>query len=138
MDLGLKDKVAVVTGAGSQTGFGKGIALTLAQEGCDVIIMDKDGEGAEKTAVEVEATGRRALSFKVDVTKSDEVNKAVKSAFSSRSYSSANLGMNTFTESLENWLSQLLRFSGSIWAMRALISPSSQGTNRVMLYAPSP
>lgn len=80
MDLGLKDKVALVTGAGSQTGFGKGIALTLAQEGCDVIIIDKDGESAEKTAAEVKATGRRALAFRVDVTKSDEVNQAVKAA----------------------------------------------------------
>jgi len=34
MDLGLKDKVAVVTGTGSQVGYGKAIALTLAQEGC--------------------------------------------------------------------------------------------------------
>ena len=62
MDLGLKDKVALVTGAGSQTGFGKGIALALAREGCDVIILDKDGAGAEKTAAAVEATGRKALA----------------------------------------------------------------------------
>lgn len=80
MDLGLKDKVALVTGAGSQTGFGKGIALTLAQEGCDIIIIDKDGEGAEKTATEVEKLRHRALAYQVDVTKSDEVNKAVKAA----------------------------------------------------------
>ena len=32
MDLGLKDKVAVVTGTGSQIGFGKAIALALAKE----------------------------------------------------------------------------------------------------------
>lgn len=31
MDLGLKDKVAVVTGAGSQLGFGRAIAVTLAK-----------------------------------------------------------------------------------------------------------
>ena len=59
MDLGLKGKVALVTGAGSQTGFGKGIALTLAREGCDVIIIDKDLEGAQKTAAEIEASGVR-------------------------------------------------------------------------------
>ena len=33
MDLGLKGKVALVTGAGSQIGFGKAIALLLAKEG---------------------------------------------------------------------------------------------------------
>ena len=80
MDLGLKDKVSLVTGGGSQTGFGKGIALTLAQEGCDVIIIDKDREGAKKTASEVAFTGRKAVAFQVDVTESNEVHKAVKSA----------------------------------------------------------
>ena len=80
MELGLKDRVALVTGAGSQTGFGKGIALTLAGEGCDVVIFDKDLAGAEKTAVEIEALGRRALALKVDVTSSAGVNEAVKTA----------------------------------------------------------
>ena len=48
MDLKLKDKVAIVTGAGSQIGYGKAIALTLAEEGCDIIIGDIDIKGAEK------------------------------------------------------------------------------------------
>ena len=48
MELGLKEKVALVTGAGSQIGFGKGIALAFAREGCDVIVTDIDIEGAEK------------------------------------------------------------------------------------------
>ncbi|GAI43313.1 unnamed protein product, partial [marine sediment metagenome] len=37
MDLKLRGKVALVTGTASQIGYGKAIALTLAQEGCDVI-----------------------------------------------------------------------------------------------------
>jgi NAD(P)-dependent dehydrogenase (short-subunit alcohol dehydrogenase family) len=80
MDLGLKGRVAVVTGAGSQTGFGKGIALTLAGEGCDVIIIDKDLDGAKKTAADVEKLGRRSLALKADVTRSAEVNGAVNTA----------------------------------------------------------
>ena len=80
MELGLKDKVALVTGAGSQTGFGKGIALQLAKEGCKVIILDKDGEGAKKTAAEIDPSGERAMAFQVDLTKSAEVNPAVKEA----------------------------------------------------------
>ncbi|OGO00467.1 MAG: hypothetical protein A2Y90_05325 [Chloroflexi bacterium RBG_13_52_12] len=78
--MGLKGKVALVTGAGSQTGFGKGIALTLAKEGCDIIVIDKDGEGAKKTAAEIEALGRQSMALQADVTKSAEVNKAVKTA----------------------------------------------------------
>ena len=46
MDLDLKHKVAIITGAGSQKGFGKATALTLTQEGCDVVVVDKDQEGA--------------------------------------------------------------------------------------------
>lgn len=77
MDLGLKDKVALVTGVGSQVGMGKAIALTLAKEGCHIIASDVDNEGAEKTAKEIRALGRRALVVKTDITKSDDVNGMV-------------------------------------------------------------
>ena len=80
MELGLKDKVALVTGAGNRVGFGRGIALTLAQHGCDLIINDIDLEGARKTAAEVEALGRRSLAIKTDVTRGAEVNQMVKTA----------------------------------------------------------
>ena len=39
MDLGFKGKVALVTGAGSQIGFGKAIALLFAKEGCDTVAV---------------------------------------------------------------------------------------------------
>jgi len=78
MDLGLKNKVALVTGAGSQTGFGKSIALSLGKEGCDVIVVDIDLEGAKKTAAELEASGCRALALKADITSAEEVDKMVK------------------------------------------------------------
>ena len=45
MELHLKDQVAIVTGAGSQIGYGKAIALTLAKEGCDVIVLGTHGKG---------------------------------------------------------------------------------------------
>ena len=80
MDLGLKDKVALVTGAGSQVGFGKGIVLVLAKHGCNIIANDIDGEGAQKTAAEAEALGRKALAIKADVTKQSEVKDMVKKA----------------------------------------------------------
>ncbi len=68
MDLGLKDKVALVTGAGSQVGFGKGICMLLAKEGCDIIAVDLDFPGAEKTAADVIKTGRKAIAVKCDIT----------------------------------------------------------------------
>ena len=80
MDLGLKGKVAIITGTGSQNGFGKGIALTLAREGCDIVSADIDIEGAEQTAAEVEALGRKTLTIKVDVCQKKEVEAMVKQA----------------------------------------------------------
>jgi len=78
MDLKLNDKAALVTGAGSQIGYGKGIALTLAKEGCNIIAADIDFEGAQRTADEIEALGRQALVVKVDVTKRAEIDAMVK------------------------------------------------------------
>lgn len=80
MDLKLHDKTALVTGAGSQIGYGKGITLTLAKEGCDIIAADIDFEGAQRTAGEIEALGRQALAAKVDVTNRAEVDAMVEKA----------------------------------------------------------
>jgi 3-oxoacyl-[acyl-carrier protein] reductase len=77
MDLGLKGKVALVTGAGSQKGFGKSIAITLAREGCDVIVCDIDPEGANLTAAEIRKIGRKAIAVKMDITNSTEVKNVV-------------------------------------------------------------
>jgi 3-oxoacyl-[acyl-carrier protein] reductase len=68
MELGLKGKIALVTGAGSQIGFGKAIALALAKEGCDVAVNDLDLNGARKTAAELEKLGRKSLAIQADVT----------------------------------------------------------------------
>ena len=78
MDLKLKDKVALVTGTGSQIGYGKGIALALAQEECDIISADIDFNGAKQTAAEVEAIGRKALALEVDVRNRNEVDDMVR------------------------------------------------------------
>ncbi|MBN1191993.1 MAG: SDR family oxidoreductase [Dehalococcoidales bacterium] len=82
MDLGLTNKVALVTGAGSQVGFGKGTALVLASEGCHIIVNDIDLRGAEQTASEIRAMGRNALAVKADVTRQTEVDEMVGEALS--------------------------------------------------------
>jgi NAD(P)-dependent dehydrogenase (short-subunit alcohol dehydrogenase family) len=80
MDLGLKDKVAVVTGVSSQIGFGRGVAVTLAKEGCNIVAADMDLEGAKKTSAEVEALGRKVIPVKVDVSNGAEVKEMVEAA----------------------------------------------------------
>jgi NAD(P)-dependent dehydrogenase (short-subunit alcohol dehydrogenase family) len=62
----LRDKVAVITGAGS--GIGRGTALALADAGMDIVLADIDERSATTVAAEVEALGRRALVVPTDVT----------------------------------------------------------------------
>jgi NAD(P)-dependent dehydrogenase (short-subunit alcohol dehydrogenase family) len=79
MDLGFKGKVALVTGAGSQIGFGKQIALLLAKEGCDAVaVTDINIDDAKLTAVEIKKLGRKSIAVKADVTNRDEVQAMVK------------------------------------------------------------
>ncbi len=80
MDLGLTDKVALVTGAGSPIGYGRTIATTLAREGCHVISADLNLGWAEETAELVRALGREALAVRVDVADRASVDAMVKAA----------------------------------------------------------
>ena len=80
MELGLAGKVALVTGAGSQIGFGRTIALTLAKDGCDVVVADIDLDGAKETAKEIKALGRQAMAVKADVSSSAVVTEMAKLA----------------------------------------------------------
>ena len=78
MDLGLKEKVALVTGAGSPIGFGRAISLTLAKEGCNIVVNDIDS--ADETAEQIKALGCKAVSITADITRSDEVRSMVEKA----------------------------------------------------------
>jgi len=60
----LSDRVAVVTGAAH--GIGHAIAVALATAGADVVAVDIDKAGAEKTAAAVAAAGRRSLTLATD------------------------------------------------------------------------
>jgi len=78
MDLGLKGKVALVTGAGSQVGFGKAIALLLAKEGCDAVaVTDINLEDAKKTAEEIKKLGSKSIALGADIAKKAEVEAMV-------------------------------------------------------------
>ncbi|WP_150911785.1 SDR family NAD(P)-dependent oxidoreductase [Marinobacter halotolerans] len=72
---GLKDKVALVTGAGS--GIGKSIALRLAEEGMHVGILDIDEGASEAVVAEIKKAGGTADHQKCDITDFDNVTTAV-------------------------------------------------------------
>ena len=63
----LEGKVAAVTG-GDQ-GIGRGIAIRLAQDGCDVAICyRKNAQGAQEVVTEIQRLGRRASATQADVS----------------------------------------------------------------------
>lgn len=67
----LKDKVVVITGAGS--GIGKSTALLFAQEGARVVVADVSVEQGEQTVHEIRGVGGEAVSIPVNVTRKAEV-----------------------------------------------------------------
>lgn len=62
----LKDKVAIITGAGR--GIGRAYALRLADEGAKVVIPEIVFEKAQKVVQEIEANGGEGLAFRTDVS----------------------------------------------------------------------
>ena len=71
MDLGLRDKVAVITG-GSR-GIGRAIGLGLAAEGCNVAFCARGEESLRETESELRKLGVRALGVPVDVTQAGAI-----------------------------------------------------------------
>jgi NAD(P)-dependent dehydrogenase (short-subunit alcohol dehydrogenase family) len=81
----LKDRVAIVTGAGRRGGIGEAIALRLAEEGAHVVVVDVCGAATasgqvfgqwdelRSIAAGVGASGRRGLAVKADLLMEDDV-----------------------------------------------------------------
>jgi len=67
----LKGKVAIVTG-GSR-GFGKAIALGLADAGADVVVASRTQADLDKVAEEIRSKGQRALAIGVDTSNLDSI-----------------------------------------------------------------
>ncbi|WP_058959731.1 2-dehydro-3-deoxy-D-gluconate 5-dehydrogenase KduD [Type-E symbiont of Plautia stali] len=72
----LEGKIALVTGC--NTGLGQGMALGLAQAGCDIIGVNRAGPA--DTQSKVEAMGRRFWSIQADLTQPKEVPQIVEQA----------------------------------------------------------
>ena len=80
----LKDKVAIVVGAGQSPGEGVGngraTALTFAREGAKVLCVDNRLESAQETVDIIAKSQGTALAFKADVTKEADIRKMVAEA----------------------------------------------------------
>jgi NAD(P)-dependent dehydrogenase (short-subunit alcohol dehydrogenase family) len=130
MDLRLKGKNALVTGTASQIGFGKGIAVFLAQEGCDVVCADVDLEGAKKTAAEVKGLGCRSAAIKIDISSKESVDEGVAKAIAELGYidilvntAGRASGIKTFVKTgPKEWdIDVNVNFRGTMNMMRAML-----------------
>jgi len=78
MSAALSDRVALVTG-GAQ-GIGQAIAWRLARSGASVVVVDRDGEGAERAAKALRDEGLVARSTVTDVTRAADADAMVAEA----------------------------------------------------------
>ena len=76
----LKNKNALITGAGK--GIGKAIAIALAKESVNVILVSRTQLDVEQLAVKIENFGVKSLALTADVSDIDSINKAVETALS--------------------------------------------------------
>lgn len=81
MELNLKDKVAIVTGA--NRGIGAGVARRLALEGMNVALVARDAERLDRTADEIrQSTGREVITLPCDLRETESAAVVVEQTFS--------------------------------------------------------
>jgi NAD(P)-dependent dehydrogenase (short-subunit alcohol dehydrogenase family) len=80
----LRDRIAIVVGAGQSPGEGMGngraTAITFAREGAAVLCADRNLDSARETAGLIEAKGGNAIAFAADVTKESDIKAMVNEA----------------------------------------------------------
>ena len=74
-DYGLRDRAAIVTGAGS--GIGKATAIALAADGARVLVTDRDANSAEETARFITSNGGTVVATPMDVAVESDVEQGV-------------------------------------------------------------
>ncbi len=75
----MRERIAIVTGAGSEKGIGKAVAFELAKKEATVIIADLNEKGASDVAKQLNESGYKAVGRAVDVTSKESINELVKS-----------------------------------------------------------
>lgn len=75
--MNFDNRVALITGAGSEKGIGKETAKQLSKRGATVILADINEGGLELAVQDLKSTGGKAHSVKMDVTNKKEIDKCI-------------------------------------------------------------
>ena len=143
MDLGLNDKVAIVTGA--SRGLGKGIAVALAAEGCRIVTCARGEDALKAAAAEVRARGVEVLALPLDLTEAGAAQRLVDAAlerFGRVDVLVNNIGGNRrkpFAETTdEDWDAVLdLNLKAHVRCSRAVIPAMKTGGGGAILFVSS-
>jgi NAD(P)-dependent dehydrogenase (short-subunit alcohol dehydrogenase family) len=127
----LRDKVAVVTGAGG-AGCGRAIAVRLAAEGAAVVVCDIDEAGGEETVQLIGSRGGKAVFARADVREEPQVRELMQ--FSVRTFGSLDVLVNDASgpfrpgEETEHWASTVQTdLVGTLHAIRHAIEAMRHG-----------
>ncbi|WP_027891958.1 SDR family oxidoreductase [Calidithermus chliarophilus] len=138
MDLGIRGKTALVTGASQ--GIGRAIALGLAQEGARVLAVARNAEKLEQLVAEIEAMGGEARAIPADLSRGEEVEGILAQAQSfgtveillantggPRPSPAQDLGAMDFRQAADSLLYPLIRLVGGL-----LPGMKAQGFGRIL------
>lgn len=103
MELGLRGKVAIVTGGAG--GIGKSIAEGFAREGADIVIGDLLLEAAQKLAERLNSSGARAIAVRADVTKKSDVDSLI--ATTMKEFGSIDILVNAAGITQDKWMVEI-------------------------------
>jgi len=129
----LKDRVAVITGAGS--GIGRASALEFAREGARVVVADINAAGAEETVKMIAAQGGQAFAVPTDVADPASVQNLVKATLQAHSnvhvvFSNAAIQVNKTVEdtTVEEWNREMAVNVGGIFLCSKYFLPHLRRT----------
>ena len=103
MELGLRGKVAIVTGGAG--GIGESIAEGFAREGANIVIGDLLFEAAQELAEKLNSSGARAIAVRTDVTKKSDVDSLI--ATTMKEFGSIDILVNAAGITQDKWMVEI-------------------------------